>query len=368
MRTLSGYLLRELVGPLLAWLSFLFLLFWLTAFLRGTDVLLGSSVTAGDFARFAVELSPHFLMQAAPIAFLLAVLVGLGRLSEDGEVRAILSLGISPTALARGPLLLGAALSALMLGCAFTLQPWGLTAARETANAVIKRNLVGDVKPGAFHDDVLGFTLYAQAQRPGGGWEHVLVHDARDPAAPLLLLARGGVLSSSGSGELITLQLEQGSVHRTRPTEADYARIDFGSGTVAIDVAETFFQKNRLRSPRDELTPLELLEAAQDSAGRGEDSRPFRVAFHGRLGQVLMPFAFAWVGVPLGVLRRGSSRARGLLLTLAGFLGYYLLARACTQLAERGALPPVAAGQLPNLIFIGCGLLGLWWMTRRSAA
>ena len=46
-----------------------------------------------------------------------------------------------------------------------------------------------------------------------------------------------------------------------------------------------------------------------------------------RLGQAAEPIAFACIGLPLSLQRRGG-RARGLALTLAAYLTYYLLARA----------------------------------------
>ncbi len=100
---LARYLLKELLVPLVVWVAFLFLLLFVMQFLRGTEVLLGSAVTLGDIGRLILYLAPHFLVMALPIAFLLAILLGLGRLSEDRELTALQALGISPTQLLAGP-------------------------------------------------------------------------------------------------------------------------------------------------------------------------------------------------------------------------------------------------------------------------
>ena len=42
---LTRYLLRELLVPLVLWVTFLFLLLFVMQFLRGSEVLLGSAVT-----------------------------------------------------------------------------------------------------------------------------------------------------------------------------------------------------------------------------------------------------------------------------------------------------------------------------------
>ena len=78
MNRVSRYLLRELLVPLGVWVAFMFLLLFVMQFLRGTDVLLGSAVRADDIGRLLLYLAPHFLVMALPIAFLLAILLGLG--------------------------------------------------------------------------------------------------------------------------------------------------------------------------------------------------------------------------------------------------------------------------------------------------
>src|SRR5262252_1003123 len=117
-------------------------------FLRGADVLLGSAVTTRDMARIIFFLSPHLLVMALPVAFLMAILLGLGRLGEDRELTALQSLGIAPSQILVLPVAAGVLLGAVMLVFSFSAEPWGLTAVKGVINEVIKKNVVGDVKPG----------------------------------------------------------------------------------------------------------------------------------------------------------------------------------------------------------------------------
>ena len=362
----ARYCLREVLSPLLAWVGLLWVMLFVMSFLRGTDVLLGSTITALDFARFLAWLSPQFFVQAAPIAFLLAVLLGLGRLAEDGELRAMSALGVAPRSLLWGPLLLALGLSAVMTVLAFTAQPWGLKAVRLAATELIKRNLAGDVRAGVFHEEVADVTLYAEGV-DGHRWNKVVVFDGRDPAAPLLVLAQAGeVKPGIPEDETLELLLEHGEVHRASAASDEYAVASFDRAAIGLQVGNNIFLKNRFRSPREEQSPTELLEAGGEAQAHGESSRPFDVAFHWRLGQVAMPLAFACIGVPLALGRRGG-RSRSFLLTLAAYVGYYLIARSCVSMGERGVVPALLAGQLPNLLFIAAGLLGLSWITRRAA-
>lgn len=361
---LQRYVLKEIALPVLAWLGLLVTLMWVMAVLKGTEVLLGSEVTAWDFARVSAFLLPHFVAQAAPVAFLLGLLIGLGRLSEDKELVAMQSFGVAPGRLWLAPLVLAAGVSVLLGALAFGPQPLGLQAAQRLAAEIIKRNLVGDVKPGVFNNQLQAVTLYVERVDAPGRWGNVLVYDERVPAAPVLLLARGGTVTEAPEGAPLTLVLSQGALYRS-DGDAD-ARLGFETATLSLGIEEAVWQKNRFRAVRDELTPFELLAAAG-----GEDqnlARPMAVAAHWKLGQVLMPLAFALLGVPLGLRRRTSGRSRGAILTLGGYAAFYVLAQVSTSLGDKGRLAPLLAGQLPNLVFVAFGLLALWVMNRRGLA
>src|SRR5207247_1352297 len=106
-------------------------------------------------------------------------LIGLGRLSQDRELLALQSLGVRPRALWVAPLMIASLVGASLALLAFSAQPRGLVAAQRLAQEIVKRNLVGDVKGGVFHDQVAGVTLYAGRVDERGHWSDVLVYDDR---------------------------------------------------------------------------------------------------------------------------------------------------------------------------------------------
>jgi lipopolysaccharide export system permease protein len=361
-------LMVEVLRPFLAWTALLCVLLFVMAFLKGSELLLGSAVTGWDLGRLAVFLLPQFLTQALPIAFLLATLLGLGRLSEDGEINALQALGVSPAKVVRAPMLLSVGVTALLALLMSTAQPWGQEMVRQTAHDILRRNLMKDLKPGVFHEEVHGLTLYTGAIDPDGRLRQVLVHDERDPDRPLLVLASSGRLSETRWENIIDFALEDGVVHRASRETDEYAVVGFGHATLHAGVGTAYLRRNQLNNIRDQQSPGELLEAGRAAAARGEDPRPYEVTLHWRLGQMLMPLSFAFLGGPLAITRRRGGRAWGVLFTLVGYVGYYLLARLSVQLADSGALAPALAGQIANVIFIGGGLLGLWLVVRRGAA
>ncbi|MCE9667198.1 LptF/LptG family permease [Myxococcus stipitatus] len=365
MTRISRYLLRELLVPLGVWVAFMFLLLFVMQFLRGTDVLLGSSVTVMDLGRLVAYLTPHFLMTALPVAFLLAILLGLGRMGEDRELTALQALGVGPLRLVAAPLGVAVAISALMLLLTSTAQPWGLTGVKLLVSEVIRKNVVGDVKPGTFYEDLSDLTLYAeQVSTENGKWTNVLLHDDRESSSPMLVLAHAGQVGTSSRGEVLRFALENGEVHRSVRESKDYSIIHFDGAEISVGVGASMGKRGRFTSSKEELTPGELLQAAEEARARGENPRMTLMALHSRLGGSLAPIAFALLGTPLAIGRRQAGRAWGYLLTLGGYVLYYLLSRAFEQLGQQGRLPVVLAGQLANVVFMLVGAVALYRVSR----
>ncbi len=359
---LPRYVLKELAVPLAVWVGFLFLLLIVMQFLRGTDVLLGSGVRATDLALLCMYLTPHFLVMALPVALLLAILLGLGRLSEDREVIALQAVGVGPCQLLRVPLALSVAVSGLMLLLTWSLEPWGLASLQGVVNTVIKRNVMGDVRPGVFKEDLTGFTVYAEGVDPKTHvWRNVLIHDDQDPAAPVLVLARKAWADADVPGVDMKLLLEEGQAHRATSSREEYNVVRFDRGELAVWLGDTLWRGNHFSSPNEEMTPGELSRAAEALGAQGQDPTALRMAYHTRLGRTFTPMAFACLAAPLALSGSRGRRARGLAVTLLAYVGYYVLARAFETLGVQGRLPLAVAAQLPNALF---GLVGLILLAR----
>lgn len=358
---LDRHLLGEVLRPTAATLLFLFQLLFAMQLLRGTDLLFGAGARATDLLWLVVCSAPHFVVLAAPIAFLVGVLVGLGRLAEDRELTALAALGMSPLRLLPAPMLLAAALSLLGVVLASEAEPLGIRALRLQAAELIERNLRGEIRPGTFFDGLAGLTVYAGGASVDGGWSQVLVHDDRDPSAPLLLLAREGHLDPLGNGGL-ALELGQGELHGSRAGDEQYAQAVFAGATfeVALDLGR--LRKGALRASREESTSAEL-EAAIDDAQRKGAPRPADLAttLARRTALPFAPLFLGLVAVPLASGLKRQARAGGAAWATAAFAAYYVVARLGQQWGDTGRVPPWFAANLANLLF---ALLGLALLAR----
>ncbi|MGC4113636.1 MAG: LptF/LptG family permease [Myxococcales bacterium] len=363
---LDRALVLEIAGPFAAALAFLFGLLLTMQLLRGVDVLLGSGVRPADLGTILACLAPHFLAMAMPVSFLFALMLVVGRWSEDREVLALAASGIAPWRLWLAPLVFALVLAAFGTWLGQGPEPRGLSALRSHVNVLIKRNMAGDVKPGVFYDALRSMTLYSQGVSPKTRrFNNVLLADERDPEASLLVLAHEGVVDPHGSGGTLRLVLSDGEIHRSSAQGDDYAVVTFEKASLDIGVGGDLLRNYRFGASREELTPVELKERSARAAANADwgGFRMYETAWHHRVAAPLAVVAFAAFGVPLALRRRQRSRALGAVATLGMYVGYYVCSRGAELAAEGGRVPPFVGAHLANVLFVVLGLV----LLRRAA-
>ena len=89
------YILKEIAVPTgLGMLILTFVLF-MGRILKLAEMVINKGVPLGEIGKLFAFLLPNFLVITLPLAFLLGVLLGFGRLSADSEIVALKSSGIS---------------------------------------------------------------------------------------------------------------------------------------------------------------------------------------------------------------------------------------------------------------------------------
>jgi lipopolysaccharide export system permease protein len=368
---LDRALLRETLLPLAVALFALLQLLVVAQLLQLNEVVLGPAVSLLDIARVTVALAPHFLVLAAPVAYMLAVQLSLGRLSGDQELLAFSAAGRSPLELYRVPAILALLLGIGAAALATWAEPWGLRQLHGVLNEVIKRNLGSAVVPGVFGEDLPRFMLYVEGTdkpRPGDAGHPalrgVLIESSLGEGPPMLTLAEEGRIVDAG-GEALALELRRGELHRPEGQGAQVAR--FGQGTFLIGVQERLWRKNRFYATEGALSSAQLEERAAklQAEGRPADAARVLVARAQRFTVPLACLCFALLGVPLAI---ASSGARGFayLVTVLAFAAYFVLGKGGETLAARGQLPPALGALLPDLAVAALGLLMTARLARRG--
>jgi lipopolysaccharide export system permease protein len=359
---LDSYVAREILLPFAAALLFLTQLLLASQLLAQASVLLGGGVSPRDVALILVDLVPNVLDFVMPVAFLLGVVLGVGRLAEDREVVALSSVGISPFRLVRVPLLLGGVVSLLALFVALVVAPAGLRDARQRVDDVIRRNLQGEIRSGVFYEEIPGITLHA-TQAGKDGFRDLLIADRTNPSAPVLVFARSGRLEANGPDGL-RLVLQDGEVHREEPGAGDYVVARFARATADLGLGQALDARNNLAGSPFELRPGEIVRAAGE--GSPAQQRYWQTFLWRRIAVPLGVLALGLLAVPIAAMRR-SGRASGYVAALVAVVGYYILLQVGEGLGRVGTLPPWLGANLPNLVVVAVAAVLLALLARQGA-
>jgi len=358
MPLLDRLLLREIAIPLGVGLLAILQLLVILQLLQLNEVVFTSAVTVEDLLRVTAALAPHFLVAAVPLAFMLGVQLGLGRLAADQEVLALSAAGTHPLRLYRVPLAIGGGLALVVAALTHWAEPWGLQQLNRVLNDVIKRNLESGLEPGIFNDGLPRFMIYVTSEDPAQNgqyatWHGVLIEDDVGDGAPLLALAEVGRIEDAG-GEALALRLSRGELHRIEPNGETVAR--FQEGRFLIGVQDSVAHKNRFARNEAALSRRMIRERLVDLDRRGDlrQAGRLRVELVRRWALPFVCVAFAFLGVPLAVATRGG-RGSAYVVTLAVFVAFYALSRFGVALAENG-LNPWVAGLMPDTVVFALGL------------
>src|SRR5262245_57829791 len=196
LRTLDRYVIREIIPPfLLSLLIFTFLLV-LPPIMQYLESLLAKGVDWVTAARIVWTVVPQALGLTIPMALLVGLLIGLGRLSADRESVALLACGVSPYRLLRpvGVVALVSTLATLYV--MLVAIPDANQTFREITFDVVTKRVESDIHPRVFFEDFPGWVLYARDEPEPGtpGWKDLLVSDTSKPQTTTLYMARRGRL------------------------------------------------------------------------------------------------------------------------------------------------------------------------------
>jgi lipopolysaccharide export system permease protein len=204
------------------------------------DLMINKGIGFVDIARLMIFLMPSFLMFTLPVSLLIAILIGLGRLSGDNEITIMKMSGISLYQLA-----LPVGFSALIVffmtaATAFYLVPFGNLSSRNLLFTMAKQKASIGIREKVFIDDFRGILLYAEKIPISGDFlEGILVSDNRISKEPSTIIARKAYLISDPDTLAITLRLQDGSTHTVDAGLKNYRKMDFYYYDIRLDLDES---------------------------------------------------------------------------------------------------------------------------------
>jgi len=364
MRTLYGYVLRELIPPTLLGLALFTFILLMDFMLGAAELIINQGVGLYDVGRLLVYALPHILVLTVPMAILLGRLIAFGRLSTDSEVVAMRSGGISVYQLAVPLLFLAAVGWGVAAWMAAAGMPWGNTQTRQLLWQLSNRRTLSEqIKPRIFQDDFDNWVLRVDEIAEGGDvWKGLfLVNTETRPWQ--VITAERALPFIEEEQRTFWLRIENGTryeIGEEEQTVSAFHQVDQPLMDVSPREVGTLTKDDR------SLTLGELREAVEEARAADQPVAGYLVEIHKKYAFPLACVVFGLLALPLGISGHRRTRSTGFVLAIGVIVVYYALVENGEKFAEEGVLAPWLGLWSGNLVLGAAALFLLWSRARET--
>jgi lipopolysaccharide export system permease protein len=355
-RTLARYLISEILPPFFfGLLAFTFVLL-IARILKLIELVVTRGVPLLQIAKLLSLILPTFLELTVPMAFLLAILLGLGRLSHDQEILALKASGVSPLRILWPIAHLALIIAAITLLLTMVARPAANQALKKELYNIAKSRIGTALKEKVFNDDFPKILIYVEEIIPPGNTaQGVLIVDKRDPQRDDIILGKVAIISTDEQTNTLGLRLFDGSIYERQKKRPGFSQTRFNIYDFKLDLDDLVGPVKKKDSGPKEVSLNHLIATIHQKEDSGVKAIPERMELQQRFSFAFVPLIFCLLGVSLILLPRSARAGRswGFLLCLFWLLTYYGLLSLGRALGDKGLLHPVPALWLPNLVVGG---------------
>ncbi|MCL4233396.1 MAG: LPS export ABC transporter permease LptF [Deltaproteobacteria bacterium] len=378
LRLIRRYVAREILVPFGLGLFILTFVIMMFQILKVTDLMVNYGLRLADVLRVFMYLLPPFTVFTIPMAFLLGVMLAVGRLSSDSEIVAMKASGVSLVQLLPPVMVLAAAAYVFSSALSLYADPWGKLQSKRMLERVGTQFAGALLKEKVFNTDINNLVIYIEEIDPATkDLSGIFISDESQPDLPIVITAARGKITHSPSGGKVAFQLEDGAIHRTLADASIYDAAHFERNEIVYDIRKGLAgeagKKSYLEMTLPELSAyidglrVDLRAGGLDDGAKKDKTREMRRAWVEYHRKFSFPFAcvvFGILGLPLGVVAPRSGRGQGFTMAIVVLCAYYLLFRVGENLGWKGVVHPFFAMWAPNLLYLVAGAYLVWSRTR----
>jgi len=352
---LPRYILRELFVPLFVTMALMIVVAAFSQLVRLANDVSGLGISIWDLIGALPYAVPTFLGMGLPIAYLLAMLMGLGRLSDDREFLAMAASGVAMRSVLRVSLLLGILLFIFAILMTAFVEPFATKRLRAKLVAAASDYFANTLEPKVIHDDLPHVMIYLDGRGKDGEMQNIVIADDRDQERPILLTARRGHIDRDSTAQLI-FALQDGELQIGNVKDPVFRRVVFRTLDYQLDTYVFAHRTVGSVQTSAEVSFQDLYRMVHDSS-RSQRERQAKAIFLQR--RISFPFAnvvFVFMVFPLVTRLAHSTRLVAFLASLLGASLYFMLAQATEAIMTQLSVGEFVAAWLPNFIFLVVGM------------
>lgn len=325
---INRYIAWEIITPTFMGVFLFTIVVLIGRILRLAELVLSKGVPVADIALLFLYTMSSFLMLTLPFSFLMGILIAFGRMSADSEIVALKASGVRLGQMMRPTMFIATGIAIMTALLSLWLAPASNNAFRKKLFDIASNRASTGIQAQVFNTEFDNIVLYTSAIEDNTGkMSGVFISDERLDSDPSIIAASNGQIISDSEAEILTLHLENGSVHRETISDGEpaYQVIAFNTYDINLDIGGGLIQRGDNRKKKlNQLNGKELL-AARNAAKDPEKLMLYAVEFLDRILLPITPLLFALIGVPFGIQSSRSGRGGGFAIGLVIFMVYYLV-------------------------------------------
>lgn len=300
-----------------------------------------STSPSADLSSMVINLIPHFLGTAIPLALLIGIIITVDRFSRTSEMTAAFGSGVSLLHIIKPFLLLALILSALTFYVEGYLMPQGRYEYRNTLYKVRVEAKAAALKQGTF--TVVGNrTFYAGTNVDGEAKGPVFIHerimDGDEQIGSRVTTAKQGKVIIRKSSQEVVIQLAQGQSYEVNQARELDGNGSFESSAVAGAADLPPF---RIRGQDDrEMTTTELFKNQDGSLNEKVQPNENNAALHFRLAKCVSLFLLPFIAVPFGLNYGRNPSSAGILVGIVFIIAMLKALEFGESLGAKGVVVP----------------------------
>ena len=356
MRILTRYILKEVFAhSLLGLLVFTFVIF-VRHVGRLLELAVRNNLPAPNVLTLFLLPVPSILVLTIPMAVLVGILIGLSRMSADGEVIAARAAGIGTRSFIRPVMVVAVAACTISMWMSQVLAPRAARQLHRMEQEISAGAASREIQPRVFVEQFPNLLLYLQdVTESSSEWHGVFIADTTNKNSPRITLAERGQVAIDRPNRRITLHLEQGTTHEIDPDHPErYSIAQFTGTDIPIPIPQRDSSQGDWQAPMA-LPYSELVSPSGDEARK----LALQVELQYRFALPVASLVLALVGIPLGLSTRKGGKAVGVILTILLVFIYYIIMAFGLGFSRQGRINPVVGLWLANVFFAVVGVLML---------
>lgn len=352
MRLIRSYILKDFFSNFIFALLILSTIMPLGNLIKLSDMVVRKGVSLLDAIKIFSFCVPYLLGFTLPLAFLLGVLLAMGRLIADNELVAINIAGQSALKILAAflPLAIMFSLGVFILND--RLIPTFHYRYRQELRKVYAKSITTLIEPGVFSENFSNHIIYV-SEMEGNEMHNVFIYqiDNKDEASQVIFAKSGKFLVEDN---ILRLNLKEGFRDQNNPEKQEMYRLDFK--TLSMDIPLDDPSNIKAEKKPQDLRLTEIKDKIIHFKKIGLNPLNLRIEFYKRISFSfsIITFLILGFGVSLAVKHREKSINFGIALVSAGM--YYLLFIIAQAFVQHSKIKPAMMMWVPNLIIIAIGI------------